>query len=96
MFDGGYREKDARDIEIPNITWEMEKRGTWMNFQLMRHEGYAIFFLATAEAFESTYSGLMWLTPSLGSRLDFIEIGKRLLLKRNDLSSLNFANLLFA
>ncbi|KAL2922554.1 ARM REPEAT PROTEIN INTERACTING WITH ABF2 [Bienertia sinuspersici] len=23
MFDGGYREKDARDIEIPNITWEI-------------------------------------------------------------------------
>ncbi|KAK9287841.1 hypothetical protein L1049_016283 [Liquidambar formosana] len=27
MFDGGYREKDARDIEIPNIRWEV--------FQLM-------------------------------------------------------------
>ncbi|RVW55547.1 ARM repeat protein interacting with ABF2 [Vitis vinifera] len=23
MFDGGYREKDARDIEIPNIRWEV-------------------------------------------------------------------------
>ncbi|MBA0588603.1 hypothetical protein Gorai_001698 [Gossypium raimondii] len=23
MFDGGYREKDARDIEIPNIKWEV-------------------------------------------------------------------------
>ncbi|KAH9605604.1 hypothetical protein KSS87_018739 [Heliosperma pusillum] len=23
MFDGGYREKDARDIEIPNIRWEI-------------------------------------------------------------------------
>ncbi|KFK38013.1 hypothetical protein AALP_AA3G059000 [Arabis alpina] len=23
MFDGGYREKDARDIEIPNIQWEI-------------------------------------------------------------------------
>uniref|UniRef100_A0A1J3FJN4 ARM repeat protein interacting with ABF2 n=1 Tax=Noccaea caerulescens TaxID=107243 RepID=A0A1J3FJN4_NOCCA len=23
MFDGGYREKDARDIEIPNIQWEV-------------------------------------------------------------------------
>ncbi|PSR92708.1 ARM REPEAT PROTEIN INTERACTING WITH like [Actinidia chinensis var. chinensis] len=23
MFDGGYREKDARDIEIPNISWEV-------------------------------------------------------------------------
>ncbi|KAL0709751.1 hypothetical protein Bca4012_016729 [Brassica carinata] len=23
MFDGGYREKDARDIENPNIKWEV-------------------------------------------------------------------------
>ncbi|KAJ6852710.1 ARM REPEAT PROTEIN INTERACTING WITH ABF2 [Iris pallida] len=23
MFDGGYREKEARDIEIPNIRWEV-------------------------------------------------------------------------
>uniref|UniRef100_A0A452Z240 BTB domain-containing protein n=1 Tax=Aegilops tauschii subsp. strangulata TaxID=200361 RepID=A0A452Z240_AEGTS len=23
MFDGGYREKDARDIEIPNIRWDV-------------------------------------------------------------------------
>ncbi|KAF8401677.1 hypothetical protein HHK36_012623 [Tetracentron sinense] len=23
MFDGGYREKDARDVEIPNIRWEV-------------------------------------------------------------------------
>ncbi|GAB4829604.1 hypothetical protein Ancab_019272 [Ancistrocladus abbreviatus] len=23
MFDGGYREKDARDVEIPNIQWEV-------------------------------------------------------------------------
>ncbi|CAI9107837.1 OLC1v1007306C1 [Oldenlandia corymbosa var. corymbosa] len=23
MFDGGYRERDAKDIEIPNITWEV-------------------------------------------------------------------------
>ncbi|MCI08745.1 ARM repeat protein interacting WITH ABF2 protein, partial [Trifolium medium] len=23
MFDGGYKEKDARDIEIPNIRWEV-------------------------------------------------------------------------
>ncbi|KAK1277587.1 ARM REPEAT PROTEIN INTERACTING WITH ABF2 [Acorus gramineus] len=25
MFDGGYREKDARDIEIPNIRWDVFK-----------------------------------------------------------------------
>lgn len=23
MFDGGYREKDAKDIEIPNIKWDV-------------------------------------------------------------------------
>jgi hypothetical protein len=23
MFDGGYREKEAKDIEIPNISWKV-------------------------------------------------------------------------
>ncbi|GKV42776.1 hypothetical protein SLEP1_g50144 [Rubroshorea leprosula] len=34
MFDGGYREKDARDIEIPNIRWEV--------FELMMRHSYLI------------------------------------------------------
>ncbi|KAI4368329.1 hypothetical protein MLD38_016898 [Melastoma candidum] len=32
MFDGGYREKDAREIEIPNIRWdvfELMMRSSW-------------------------------------------------------------------